>query len=555
MPILSVENLSLAISDESGVIRPVSGVTFSVDAGEVVALVGESGSGKSLTATAVLGLLPKKISVADGGIRFKDADITRLADDARRALRGRGMAMVFQDPMQYLNPVMTCGDQVTEALRVLEGRSAAEANARAVELFREVGLPDPESQLVRFPHELSGGMRQRVLIAMMLALQPALLIADEPTTALDATVQAQILSLLRSLAQKRGMALLLITHDLNAVARTADRACVMQAGRIVESLPVADLFTAARNPYTQSLVAAMPRRDGGETIVDAGANNHFPLRDRPVSSSTPLLTARDIVIAYPAPGGLFGSSRLAPPVVKGISLDVRAGETLAIVGESGSGKSTLGRALIRLGPVTSGSLVWSGDAGSVDLLSLEGDALRAFRRQAQMVFQDPFASLNPRLAAGYQIAEPLRIHGMVTAGGKGGLEARVTDLLESVGLRADDARKYPHQFSGGQRQRLAIARALAVSPRLIIADEPVASLDMAVQGQVLDLMEELRARLGLTYVFISHDLSVVERIADRVLVMHKGAVVEEGETSALFGAPREEYTRALLDASFSSARF
>lgn len=526
--ILDVTSLSIRIDTENGPVHPVVDVSFTVAAGEVLALVGGSGSGKSLTATAVLGLLPDVATVSGGAIRFRGEDVTHLADESRRALRGRGMAMVFQDPMQYLNPVMTCGDQVAEALRVIEGRAAADASARVLELFREVGLPDPPRHMRQFPHELSGGMRQRVLIAMMLAREPALLIADEPTTALDATVQAQILTLLRTLARRRDMALLLITHDLNAVIRTADRAVVMQAGRVVEAIPVANLMEA-RHPYTRLLLDAMPRR--AATVMKSA-----PAPDVPVCAPAPLLTAREIVVAYPGAERWLGGRMPAEPVVKGISLDVHAGETLAIVGESGSGKSTLGRALIRLGPVTSGRLTWEDGR---DLLALEGQDLRAFRLQAQMVFQDPHASLNPRLSAGYLLAEPLRIHGLSPSRE---LADRAVALLESVGLTADDARKYPHQFSGGQRQRLAIARALAVSPRLVVADEPVASLDMSVQGQVLDLLAELRARLGLTYVFISHDLSVVERIADRVLVMHRGLVVEEGTTTGVFGSPRHEYS-------------
>jgi len=546
--ILEVSRLSIRIDTENGPVQPVTDVSFTVAAGEVVALVGGSGSGKSLTATAVLGLLPDVASVSGGVIRFRDEDITHQADEGRRALRGRGMAMVFQDPMQYLNPVMTCGDQVSEAMRVIDGMPSGDAAARVRDLFQEVGLPDPPRHARQYPHELSGGMRQRVLIAMMLAREPALLIADEPTTALDATVQAQILTLLRNLARRREMALLLITHDLNAVNRTADRAVVMQTGRVVETLAVSGL-PQARHPYTRMLVEAMPRRGAGRGGAGEGGRGGSPRAVGEGPGVGPLLAARNLVVAYPGPPGLFRGHVPGAPVVKGVSLDVYAGETLAIVGESGSGKSTLGRGLIRLGPVTSGSLTWD---GGQDLLALDGAALRAFRLQAQMVFQGPNASLNTRLSAGYMLAEPLRIHGLCPARD---LPQRAVQLLESVGLTADDARKYPHQFSGGQRQRLAIARALAVSPRVVVADEPVASLDMSVQGQVLDLLAELRARLGLTYVFISHDLSVVERIADRVLVMHQGLVVEEGPTGAVFGEPRHDYTRALLDASFSTARY
>jgi peptide/nickel transport system ATP-binding protein len=540
--ILSVNNLTLRIRTEAGPVFPVDGVSFSVDAGEVLALVGESGSGKSLTASSVLGLLPPAISVSGGSIRFRDRELGDLPDAERRSLRGSGMAMVFQDPMQYLNPVMTCGDQSAEAMRVLEGLSAAESRARVLELFREVGLPDPARHFRQYPHELSGGMRQRVLIAMMLALKPALLIADEPTTALDATVQAQILTLLRELALKRGMALLLITHDLNAVARTADRAAVMQSGKIVETLPVSEMFTHAAHPYTKMLLGSIHVR-----VADA-ASASGP-QENPRSVPNTLLFAKDITVQYPLSSGLFGRSGSVMTAVDRVSLEVRAGETLAIVGESGSGKSTLGRALIRLGPVTSGELLWD---GKTDLRKLEGKSLRAFRREAQMVFQDPYASLNPRLSAGYLVAEPLRIHALVP---EREMMDRVAALLESVGLKASDAAKYPHQFSGGQRQRLAIARALAVSPKLVVADEPVSSLDMTVQAQVLELLETLRDKLGLTYVFISHDLAVVERIAERVLVMHKGVVVEEGITREVFANPVHPYTRALLEASFSGARF
>jgi ABC-type glutathione transport system ATPase component len=536
--LLEVDNLAVHIPTDAGLVRPVDGVSFSVAAGEVLALVGESGSGKSMTALAVMGLLPAAAAHAGGSIRFEGTALEELSDRQRRLLRGREMAMVFQDPMQYLNPVMTCGNQVGEALRALEGADGAEARARAIELFRETGLPDPERQFRQYPHELSGGMRQRVLIAMMLARRPRLLVADEPTTALDATVQAQILDLLRGLARKHGMGLLLITHDLGAVARVADRAAVMRTGKIVETLAVGDLFSRAAHPYTRMLLDAMPMRKAAGTIRDEGAA---------APSAAPLLSARGIQVHYAVRRGLFGAPGIAK-AVDGVDLDVFPGETVAIVGESGSGKSTLGRGLIRLGPVTAGTLSWEGDT---DLLALGPRELRGFRREAQMVFQDPYASLNPRLSAGYLLAEPLRIHGIIP---EREMKARVAHLLESVGLPPEAAAKYPHQFSGGQRQRLAIARALAVSPKLVVADEPVSSLDMSVQAQVLDLLEELRARLGLTYVFISHDLAVVERISDRVLVLHQGRVVEEGRTRDVYANPRHPYTQMLLEAMAPAAR-
>jgi ABC-type glutathione transport system ATPase component len=540
MSLLQVENLSVHIRPRdagAGVtVRPVDGISFAVEAGEVLALVGESGSGKSMTALAVMGLLPSAAFQAGGSVRLDGAALEDLSDAQRRALRGREMAMVFQDPMQYLNPVMTCGDQVGEALRVLDGRSRAEALDRVHELFREVGLPDPARQARQYPHELSGGMRQRVLIAMMLARHPRLLVADEPTTALDATVQAQILELLRGLARSRGMGLLLITHDLGAVARIADRAAVMHAGRLVETLPVKDLFARAEHPYTRMLIAAMPQNKAAES-------RNTPVTGASGPAPVPLLAAKDVRVHYEVRGGFLGGARGLARAVDGVSLEVYAGETVALVGESGSGKSTLGRALIGLGPVTSGEVLWE---GRTDLRALDAAGLRAFRREAQMVFQDPYASLNPRLSAGTLIAEPLRIHRLAP---KRDVPERVAQLLESVGIAPADAAKYPHQFSGGQRQRLAIARALAVSPKLIVADEPVSSLDMSVQAQVLDLLEELRLKLGLTYLFISHDLSVVERISDRVLVLHRGLVVEQGVTREVFANPRHAYTRTLLEAS------
>ena len=544
--LLSVENLAIDIRTETGLVHPVTGISFSVSAGEVLALVGESGSGKSLSALAVMGLLPAAAFQSAGSIRFEGAPLENLSDKQRRLLRGREMAMVFQDPMQYLNPVMTCGAQVGEALRSLDHMSAQDAHARVIELFHETGLPDPERQFKQYPHELSGGMRQRVLIAMMLTRRPKLLVADEPTTALDATVQAQILDLLRGLSKKREMGLLLITHDLGAVARVADRAAVMHAGQIVETIAVSDLFTKASHPYTQMLLSAMPNRISIAT--QTGQAPEAPSLFSPIAAKTitPLLAARDIKVHYPVRSGMFGTASVAK-AVDGIDLTIHAGETVAIVGESGSGKSTLGRALIRLGPVTSGELLWE---GKTDLLALSPRELRGFRREAQMVFQDPYASLNPRLSAGYLVAEPLRIHGLAP---EREMRARIAHLLESVGLKAADASKYPHQFSGGQRQRLAIARALAVSPKLVVADEPVASLDMSVQAQVLDLLEDLRDRLGLTYVFISHDLAVVERISDRIIVMLGGKVVEQGLTKDVYANPQHPYTQTLLEASLSTS--
>jgi oligopeptide/dipeptide ABC transporter ATP-binding protein len=522
-------------------VRAVDGIGFSVEAGEVLALVGESGSGKSVTSLSVLGLIPGTGFRAGGEILFESGasgkvDLAKLPEREWLALRGSEISLVFQDPMNALNPVIPCGDQVAEGLRLHRKLSRAEARAKALELFREVGIPDPDRRLDEYPHQMSGGMRQRVVIAIALACGPRLLIADEPTTALDVTVQAQILQLLLRERQARGMGILLITHDLGVVAETADRVAVMQAGRIVETAPVKELFANPRHPYTRMLLDAVPAlraRTRGKPAAEAAAtkgNLHAP--------PAPLISAKDLRVWFPIRTGLLQRATGQVKALDGFTLDIARGETVGLVGESGCGKSTAGRALLRLQAPTSGSIAWEGE----DLPAMGAADLRAFRRRAQIVFQDPYSSLNPRMVIGSILSEPLRIHGLR----KGNEAERVAEMLGAVGLSPDHASRYPHEFSGGQRQRIAIARALMAEPDFVVADEPVSSLDVSIQAQVLDLLMDLKARLGLTYLFISHDLGVIRLISDRVAVMYLGRIVELADRDALFANPLHPYTQALF---------
>ena len=527
-----------------GAIHAVDGIDFSVERGEVLALVGESGSGKSVTSLSVLGLIPGTGFRADGSLLFRSGDspsaegaqasgrgdgavdLATLSEREWLAIRGREISLIFQDPMNALNPVMACGEQVSEGLR-LRGMGRGEARAKALRLFQEVGIPDPERRLDEFPHQMSGGMRQRVVIAMALACGPSLLIADEPTTALDVTVQAQILQLLLNERKARDMGILLITHDLGVVAETADRVAVMQAGKIVETATVAELFSNPKHAYTRALLDAVPslaKRPIAAKPADAGA--------------VPLVRAEALRTWFPIRSGVLKRVTGHVKALDGFSLDIARGQTVGLVGESGCGKSTAGRTLLRLLEPTAGTVAWKGS----DLASLDADGLRAFRRGAQIIFQDPYSSLNPRMDVGRILEEPLRIHGLR----KGREAERAAEMLDAVGLLPDHARRYPHEFSGGQRQRIAIARALITEPEFVVADEAVSSLDVSIQAQVLDLLARLKARMGLTYLFISHDLGVVRMISDRVAVMYLGRIVELADRDALFGAPLHPYTQALF---------
>ncbi len=524
MTLLAVENLNLAFGSHPA----VRGLSFSVAAGETVALVGESGSGKSATALAIMRLIERDGGRIGGGrICLGDTDLTAASEPTMRAIRGNRIAMIFQEPMTALNPVMPLGAQVAEVLRLHRGLDAASARAAVLEAFARVGIPQPDLRYGQFAHELSGGLRQRVMIAMALACQPDLLIADEPTTALDVTTQAGILALIKTLQAETGMAVLFITHDMGVVAELADRVVVLRSGEKVEEGPVARLFRAPQAAYTQMLMAATPRLgSGGPTAPPA---------------SDPVLQVENLSVRFPlAPAHPFAPAQEFH-AVRGVSFTLGRGETLGLVGESGCGKSTLARACLRLIGVSGGEVRLDGAA----LTGLTTAQMRPLRARAQMVFQDPYASLNPRLTVADLITEPALIHGTVTRADKRDLAA---DLLVKVGLDPDAMTRFAHQFSGGQRQRLCIARALSVRPALIVADEPVSALDVSVARQITDLMARLQAEDGLSFLFISHDIAVVERVSHRIAVMQAGRIVEVGPTDAVLGAPAHPYTRRLLAA-------
>ncbi len=521
MSLLTVEGLTVALPPGGDRPHAVEDITLSVNAGEILCVVGESGSGKSITANAVMGLLPKGLPVRNGRIAFEGQDLLGLGPEAMRRLRGDRLAMIFQEPMTALNPVMRVGEQIAEAMRV--HGAGGDAARRVPELLAAVNLPDPAATARSYPFRLSGGQRQRVMIAMALALEPSLLIADEPTTALDVTTQMQILRLIREIQSRRGTGVMFITHDFGVVAEIADRVAVMQKGRIVEQGSAAEVLNNPQHPYTRALIAAVPH--GSPSTAAA--------------STAPLvLEAKGVEKTYRRPGGWFGPK----PVVRAVhdaDFILRRGETLGLVGESGSGKSTLARCVVRLVEPEKGEIIFEGH----DLRPLSRGAWKPFRKRIQMVFQDPFASLNPRRRVGDIIAEGPVTHGVE----RGEALARARDLLRLVQLDPGAIDRYPHEFSGGQRQRIGIARALAMEPELLIADEPVSALDVSVQAQVLDLLADIRARLGLTMLFITHDLRVAAQICDRIAVMQRGAIVEQGPTAEVFGNPQHAYTRQLLD--------
>ncbi len=523
--LLSVRDLSIAFGSHVAVER----LSFDVEAGETVVIVGESGSGKSATALAIMRLIEREGGrIAGGSILFgadAPSDLARASDAQMRRVRGNRIAMVFQEPMTSLNPVMRVGGQVAEAIMRHRGLSRAHALEEAEQAFERVCIPEPKRRLGQFPHELSGGLRQRVMIAMALACRPQLLIADEPTTALDVTTQAEILQLIRSLQAETGMAVLFITHDMGVVGEIADRIVVMRKGALVEKASVERFFSRPFADYSKALLAATPRLGaGGPEAPDEGET---------------VLRVENLTTSFGTGG--FTSKASRRTIVDGVSLSVGRGETLGLVGESGCGKSTLARSILRLVEPDRGSV----EIGGRDWMALSGDRLMKARRDAQMVFQDPYASLNPRMAVREAITEPARIHGLVSA-----RDARdlAVSLVEKVGLEADCVDRFPHQFSGGQRQRLAIARALSVRPKLIIADEAVSALDVSIARQVTDLMLDLQQREGLSFLFISHDIAVVERVSHRIAVMHAGRIVETGRTNDVLRAPRDPYTRRLLSA-------
>jgi peptide/nickel transport system ATP-binding protein len=540
-PILTVESLSVTFGHGRNRNEAVKNLSYTLGKGETLAIVGESGSGKSVSSLALLGLLPRRSAeVEEGRAHYDGQDLLALPEESLRKLRGDRLAMIFQEPMTSLNPVLTIGCQLTEGLIEHLGTSQDEANSRAMAMIDRVGLGQPRQRLKQYPHELSGGMRQRVMIAMAMATEPDILIADEPTTALDVTVQAQILDLMRELKGEFGTSIILITHDMGVVAEMADRVVVMHQGWKVEEGPVETIFATPREAYTRRLLAAVPRLGGYAGTTTPRRVVEVPV---PVDHSTSVVDARGLTKRFGGTGWLssFGIGDQGVVAMDDVGFTLSAGETLAIVGESGSGKSTTGRAILRLIEVDQGEIVIDGR----DVRKLGPAGLRQARRQMQMIFQDPFASLNPRISVGDIVAEPMVIH-RIARGQE--LKDRIEALFHRVGLTSDQIRRYPHEFSGGQRQRVCIARALAVNPKLIVADEPTSALDVSVQAQVLELLLELQQSLGLAYLFISHDMAVVEEMAHRVAVMQQGRIVEMGPRPAVLGDPRHVYTRTLLAA-------
>ena len=528
-PLLSVTDLRISFPTEAATVEAVRGISFDIPAGKTVALVGESGSGKSVTALSILRLLPPAARIV-GRIEFEGDDLVEADDRRLRQVRGNRISMIFQEPMTSLNPLHTIERQVGEILTVHLGLGKAAARRRTLQLLADVGIADPESRLQSFPHQLSGGQRQRVMIAMALANEPDLLIADEPTTALDVTVQAQILTLLKSLQARYGLAVLFITHDLGIVRRMADFTCVMTRGEIVERGDTEALFANPQHPYTRHLLAAEPKRE------PPAANLAAPV----------LLEAGGVKVWFPIRRGFLRRTVGYVKAVDGVDVALRAGQTLGVVGESGSGKTTLGRALLRLIPAD-GRVAFAGE----DLQQKSWRAMRPLRKHMQIVFQDPFGSLSPRLPVGDIVAEGLSVHfPELSAADR---DRKVARALEEVGLDPADRSRYPHEFSGGQRQRIAIARAMVLEPKLVVLDEPTSALDMSVQATVVDLLRELQRRHGLAYLFISHDLRVIRALANDVLVMKDGRMVESGPADDIFAAPKTDYTRALLAAAFDIA--
>ncbi|CBJ38632.1 putative oligopeptide ABC transporter, fused atp_binding components [Ralstonia solanacearum CMR15] len=556
--IVQVQDLSVRFATSERVVDAVRNLSFHVDRGETLAVVGESGSGKSVTSLALMRLVEHGGGRIVGGhvhLRRRGGEVLDLVNAnqaAMRGVRGADIAMIFQEPMTSLNPVFTVGEQIAESIRLHQGKSRAEARAEALRMLEQVRIPEARRVLARYPHQLSGGMRQRVMIAMALSCRPSLLIADEPTTALDVTIQAEILQLIRALQQEMRMAVVFITHDMGVVAEVADRVLVMYKGERVEAGPSATVFAQPAHPYTRALLSAVPQL-GAMAGTDGPAR--FPLMrvdgtGLPIDTTPqpavphagqPILRVRDLVTRFDVPAGLFGRVARRVHAVERVSFDLYPGETLALVGESGCGKSTTGRSLLRLVDSQSGSIEFAGQ----NIGALKGHALQTLRRNIQFIFQDPFASLDPRVPVGYSIMEPLLVHKV--ASGRQAQE-RVEWLLDKVGLQAAHAARYPHEFSGGQRQRICIARALALNPKVVIADESVSALDVSIQAQIVNLMLDLQKEFGIAFLFISHDMAVVERISHRVAVMYLGQIVEIGPRRAIFENPQHPYTKKLMSA-------
>lgn len=551
--VLAVSDLSVQFRQEGDVVEAVRHLAFEVDRGETLAIVGESGSGKSVTSLALMRLVEQGGGeLTSGAMHFRRRngqvlDLAKAKQSTLRTLRGADMAMIFQEPMTSLNPVFPVGEQIAESLRLHQGMDHRSAKREALRMLDLVRIPEAKSVLGRYPHQLSGGMRQRVMIAMALSCKPALLIADEPTTALDVTIQAQILQLIRVLQQEMHMGVIFITHDMGVVAEIADRVLVMHQGEKVEQGNVRSLFAAPQQPYTQALLAAVPRlgamaeKDLPAKFPLAGVEDNDRPQDTIPAGATPILQVANLVTRFDLRSGILNRVTSRVHAVENISFDLYPGETLGLVGESGCGKSTTGRSLLKLVDSQRGTITFSGK----QINRLKGAALQHLRRDIQFIFQDPYASLDPRLTVGFSIMEPLLVHN-VARGAEA--EKRVAWLLERVGLKPEHARRYPHEFSGGQRQRICIARALALNPKVVIADEAVSALDVSIQAQIVNLLLDLQRELGIAFLFISHDMAVVERISHRVAVMYLGQIVEIGPRRAVFENPQHAYTRKLMAA-------
>jgi peptide/nickel transport system ATP-binding protein len=565
---LVVNDLCVQFKTKDGIFNAVKNISFKLDKGEVLGIVGESGSGKSVTSLAIMRLLEPSVSIISGQILLDDVNLLELREKQMRAVRGNRIGMIFQEPMTSLNPVLNCGSQVAEAIRLHKGLSKKEAKERTIQLFNEVQLPRPEEIFKAYPHEISGGQKQRVMIAMALSCDPEVLIADEPTTALDVTVQKTIIELLLRLKTERNMSLLFISHDLGVISEVADQVMVMYRGDVVERASITDIFNNPQHPYTKGLLACRPSTahhlkflptvsdflkfdaNGGMintdmSIQDLQQKNAYSIsemqkRKAELYSHEPFLRVENLCKWYPVSSGFLKTTKSYVKAVNDVSFEVYRGETLGLVGESGCGKSTLGRSILRLIEPTSGKVLLD----KTDIQSLSTEEMRQMRRDIQIIFQDPYSSLNPRLSVGESIMEPLKVHRLYDNNSQ--RKEKVMELLNRVNLNNDHFNRYPHEFSGGQRQRIVIARALALQPQFIICDESVSALDVSVQAQVLNLLRELQHEFNLTYIFISHDLSVVKHIADRIMVMNKGVIEEVGDAEQVYYDPQKEYTKKLI---------
>ncbi|WP_343563325.1 ABC transporter ATP-binding protein [Kiloniella sp. b19] len=550
-PILSIRNLTIEIPTRHGIFKPVENVSYDIFPGEIRGVVGESGAGKSMTGNAVIGLLDPPAHITSGEIWLKGKRIDNLPPEEKRLIRGKEISMIFQDPLTSLNPLFTVGEQLVETIQLHLDVTLAEAKTRALDLLEAVSIPNPEDRFNQYPHQFSGGMRQRVVIALALCSEPSVIVADEPTTALDVSIQAQVLDLIKKLAVERQIGVILITHDMGVIADTTEQVTVMYSGQVVENGTTDQILGMPGHEYTKSLISAVPRPHkklhrfpqisygGRETVfkIEDLARNW----DRSVATrSGTLLEVRNLTKRFIEKPSLFPSQRKYFTAVDDVSFDIRDGEVFGIVGESGSGKSTVARMIATLYSADEGQILFDGD----DVTAMNAREMASYRRQIQMIFQDPFSSLNPRMSVGEIVAEPLLHHKILP---KGQVEARVRELLDKVGLAKDAYRKYPHEFSGGQRQRISIARAIATQPRFLICDEPTSALDVSIQAQILNILKDLQEHLGLTMLFISHDLPVVRQMCDRVGVMQRGQMVEVQETEALFKTPQHSYTAELLN--------